>query len=1044
MLLTQIGKVFRSILTFALSTLLIVVGAVAWRLSTGERINTDFFGPYIRELLGSSEQQVDIRIGQIQAGWDVQAGGKLLVQASETKIYGRNGKLLGIIPDFSLEIAAKSFFYGVMGPEKIVFKQPKLFLYRYADGSIDLGEAPASASHQEKGVSGVIGKFIRQLLAPPDYRNPTGFLSYVQAIEAEVAIFDENTQEWWNIPKADIIIERFADGVQGHLTAEMQYHSQKSLFDLTFTYRKKNQQIEIVGQIKEMPVQFLGSFEKKIDFFQQTSLLVSGWIKLSLNLQGKAEKGLFNIALSPGTIKIPLDPTQQEILVEYGSVVGELTDQGNKLIISSFQLATTEGMVEGMIELGGLRKANNPSRVIQVQADLSLQDFSLSSVIRLWPSKIFPNVRPWVIRNIHSGHIDMLDVQTNLEIPMNHLEDSQLKFLEGKAQASKLLINYMPNLPLLQAETAVAHFDRESLQIDFFNGISDTNRLSTGNVLIAGLSQPDQMIKIDMVVDASLSKVLLLLQGLMPDTTLKTLTSSSLTSGDVRGNLHIEFPLIKNLTWKNVEISAETQLEKVVINNIIPGIHLKEGQFRLQVKSSYVALEGKGQIDQQVVQLTWQKDFNIPSSSEDITAKFDVSTTTLKRWLHLPAAAMSGPQIPIQLYLNKAPTGIVKIELRSNLQNVGIFATLTQPLKQAGVKTDLLIRATLQPGKLLTIEDLLLQGQPIQIQAKGNFTLDASSFSRGVMTFSKVKVGATNVPSLQLEFGPKETVIVMKGGQIDAAQFLQISEEFAGNNILSFKNQAIRLLNEQPIGLLFGPDRQLVNAYINLSYAEQHWRILSVEAGMGQTKKVSFRYGAGQGTGAGPYMLNVFTDDTGELLRIMTGVEGMKGGNLRVQASSVTDGGQDKLQGKISIDRFTLDPKAAFGPNSSSILQAFAGAEGIIMTRFSGQFDVRDGRITINNLRTNGETLGVTAEGWIDIRQSQINIRGDFVPFYAINGVLSDIPIIGHILTGGPGKGIFAAKYNIQGPLDKPSVKFSALSALAPGFLRELFNANAP
>jgi len=165
---------------------------------------------------------------------------------------------------------------------------------------------------------------------------------------------------------------------------------------------------------------------------------------------------------------------------------------------------------------------------------------------------------------------------------------------------------------------------------------------------------------------------------------------------------------------------------------------------------------------------------------------------------------------------------------------------------------------------------------------------------------------------------------------------------------------------------------------------------------------------------------------------------------LRVQALSVTDGGQDKLQGKISIDRFTLDPKAAFGPSSSSILQAFAGAEGIIMTRFSGQFDVSNGRIRINNLRTNGETLGVTAEGWIDIGQSQINIRGDFVPFYAINGVLSDIPIIGHILTGGPGKGIFAAKYIVQGPLDKPSVKFSALSALAPGFLRELFNANAP
>lgn len=1044
MLLTKIGKALRSILTFSFSTLLIVVVVVAWRLSTGERINTDFLGPYIRELLGSSEQQVDIKIGKIQAGWDVTAGGKLLVQAAETKIYDKGGKLLGIIPDFSLEIAAKSFFYGVMGPEKVVFQQPKLFLYRHGDGTIDLGEAPASASNQEKGVSGVVGKFIRQLLTPPDYRSPTGFLRYVEAIEAEVAIFDERTQEWWNIPKVDIVIERFTDGLQGHLTAEMQYRTQRSFFDLTFTYYKKNQQIEIVGQIKEMPLQFLGGFEERIDFFQQTNLLVSGWIKLSLNLQGKAEKGVFNIALSPGTVQLPLDSTPQEIMVEYGSVIGELTNQGNKLIISFFQLATREGKVEGTINLDGLRKSDNPSRLIQMQANLSLSDFSVASILKFWPTSMFVNVRPWVMKNLHSGQIDSLNFQANLAIPLSKLEDSQLKFLEGKAQASKLLLSYMPNLPLLQAETAIAHFDRQSLQINFFNGSSDSNRLSSGNVLITGLSQPDQRIKVEVVVEAALSKVLQTLQMFLSDPTLKTLTSRSLTSGNLLGNLRIEFPLIKDLSWKNVDVSVAAQLDKVTINDIIPNIHLKEGQFDLQVKSSHVALAGTGKVNQQIIQLSWQKDFNIPFSPEEITAKFDVSATTLKQWLHLPAATISGSQIPVQLNLSKASTGGVRIELRSNLQNIGIFPAIAKPIKQAGVKTDLLVRATLQPGKLLTIEELLLQGLPIQIQAKGSFTLNASSFSKGVMIFSKFKVGVTNLPLLQLEFGPKETVIVMKGGQIDLAQLFQVNKGLKGSDALSFKDQTIRILNESSVDLWMGPGRQFLNAYINLSYSGQHWRVLSLEANLGLTKRVSFRYGQVQGLKNDLYKLDIMAEDTGELLRILAGFEGMRGGNLRVQAISVLNNAPETLQGDISIDRFTLDPKTAFGSDTSSILQAFAEKEGIVMTRFSGQFDLSDGRMTIHQLRTNGSTLGITAEGWVDIGQSQMNIRGEFVPFYALNGLLSDIPIIGHILTGGPGKGIFAAKYSVKGPLDKPAVQFSTLSALAPGFLRELFNANSP
>ena len=53
------------------------------------------------------------------------------------------------------------------------------------------------------------------------------------------------------------------------------------------------------------------------------------------------------------------------------------------------------------------------------------------------------------------------------------------------------------------------------------------------------------------------------------------------------------------------------------------------------------------------------------------------------------------------------------------------------------------------------------------------------------------------------------------------------------------------------------------------------------------------------------------------------------------------------------------------------------------------------------------------------------------------------IPVIGDLLVGEEGSGIFAATYRLKGPLDDPDVSVNPLAALAPGFLRNLFGAIA-
>ena len=53
-------------------------------------------------------------------------------------------------------------------------------------------------------------------------------------------------------------------------------------------------------------------------------------------------------------------------------------------------------------------------------------------------------------------------------------------------------------------------------------------------------------------------------------------------------------------------------------------------------------------------------------------------------------------------------------------------------------------------------------------------------------------------------------------------------------------------------------------------------------------------------------------------------------------------------------------------------------------------------------------------------------------------------PLIGTILTGGEGQGLLAANYRMSGPAADPQVSVNPLSALAPGFLRQLFQYALP
>ncbi len=115
--------------------------------------------------------------------------------------------------------------------------------------------------------------------------------------------------------------------------------------------------------------------------------------------------------------------------------------------------------------------------------------------------------------------------------------------------------------------------------------------------------------------------------------------------------------------------------------------------------------------------------------------------------------------------------------------------------------------------------------------------------------------------------------------------------------------------------------------------------------------------------------------------------------------------------------------------------------EGIGFSILDADFVFLEPKMEVKNARASGASLGITANGVIDIGAETIDLSGTLVPAYAVNSLIGRIPVIGDILVGGPGGGVFAANYKLEGPLEDPKVSINPLSTIAPGFLRNLFGA---
>ena len=113
--------------------------------------------------------------------------------------------------------------------------------------------------------------------------------------------------------------------------------------------------------------------------------------------------------------------------------------------------------------------------------------------------------------------------------------------------------------------------------------------------------------------------------------------------------------------------------------------------------------------------------------------------------------------------------------------------------------------------------------------------------------------------------------------------------------------------------------------------------------------------------------------------------------------------------------------------------------KGVFFDKSYLEYEIKDKILTIKDAYGTGDSLGYTLEGKIN-PDGFVSIDGNLVPAYLVNDIIRKIPILGKVITGKQGDGVFGASFKIKGQPDALKTTVNPIRTLTPRFIQRFFD----
>jgi len=159
-----------------------------------------------------------------------------------------------------------------------------------------------------------------------------------------------------------------------------------------------------------------------------------------------------------------------------------------------------------------------------------------------------------------------------------------------------------------------------------------------------------------------------------------------------------------------------------------------------------------------------------------------------------------------------------------------------------------------------------------------------------------------------------------------------------------------------------------------------------------------------------------------------------------IQMISVRDLETFKANVDIKLNDFVLinspaSLKLLSLPSISGLVSIAEGEQGI---RFGyGDIKYTESDKNFENIEAFAvsDSLGLVMDGSINRESKSINMKGEISPLHLINAIIQNVPVLGNILVGNEGEGLFSIDFRLFGNSEDPEVESNPLTIIKPRIL---------
>ncbi len=1005
----------------------VLVAVVSLRLMSGP-VNLDFLKSRIAQEFDTPGGKMKLNADRVFVEWSGVSQPVRLVFAG-LHVTDADMREVATAPSVALSFEARSVVRGHFLPRAIVVEQPRLDAEIAREGGM-LQRIFAKADSNSQ--SEVVALLIEQLLAEPNYRTLLGQLDTVLVERARVTLRDIPSGIVWTAPSARASLKRDASGVIIAADARFSRIGSDEPVDVSLSgiYGRDRSHISVEAKIDGLKPLMFADFSPDMAILRGVDIALSGRLNVEADGDGDVRTVRMEIIGGKGTVNLPgILTTAHTVRSVNASVSLDTQSQTAKIDHVDIDLGAAKVAITGV----GLRSAEGKS----FSGRAEVREIPVDRLDEYWPLDFAEGGRQWALTNLSDGTVD-LAAEFALSIPADDLARRKIDRIVGFLEYRGLRVHYMPHMPELENVSGKARFEGGTLHFDVAGGTSVGLGVTGATIDLTGLDGPEQFAALHLPIAGPARAVVALLARPKLGIPKDALYDPKRLEGDTAIDLTLRFPLLNSLAVADIDIRAEAALSGFALKNVLGDIDLTDAVGRVIYSNDQLTVAGQGKLDGNAVEIGWHQIYTPKAAYRQ---RYEVKGTVpaalmAKAGFPTPEPYLSGP-VGVAMSYQTQVNGSSELSAKLDLKAATAGAAPLGWTKTAGTAGALNVGLKLAIGGKIASADF--DGQGNGLAAKGRIRFGDGGTVEQV-DLQKLTLGRSDI-ALDWKRAGTGVEIALSGRSVELARIRRALK--GRDDIAASKPDGAAAAAEHHTKVSVNLGQLLVqrgslgpfSGRLEMAGERMASADLSLGAGKGSAFKVA---PAGNGRTVG-----LFVPDFGLLLREAGWLDGLVGGDLNFQGRFDDSKPQSPLVGIVRLGPYRLEkvtPRGDVGSLNSTIdglgragnaLQNFDSLEAHVVKTAD--------RVDITNGRTNGKSIGLTTAGWLDLGNDTARLRGVVVPEFALNNLLSNVPVLGPLLTGGKDAGVFAISYRLEGPLDDLKSNVNMMSAVTPGGLRELF-----